>query len=125
MFKGLSQIANLGSMLRQAQQLGSKMQDLNEQLKQKRATGNAGGGMIEVEVNGLGEVIACRIDPELFGQGDREMIEDLLPAAFNQAHAKSRQLHADAMRSLTEGMDMPGLDEALAKMTDGEGPAAP
>lgn len=125
MFKGLSQIANLGSMLRQAQQLGSKMQDLNEQLKQKRATGNAGGGMIEVEMNGLGEVIACRIDPELFAQGDREMIEDLLPAAFNQAHAKSRQLHADAMRSLTEGMDMPGLDEALAKMTDGEGPAAP
>jgi len=121
-FKGISQIANLGSMLRQAQQLGSKMQGLNDELKHKRATGSAGGGMVEVEVNGLGEVVACRIDPELFAQGDREMIEDLLPAAFNQAHAKSRQMHADAMRSLTEGMELPGLDEALAKITPEQEP---
>jgi len=119
-FKGLGQIANLGSMLKQAQQLGGRMKQLNEQLKQKRAVGSAGGGMIEVEVNGLGEVLAVRIDPQLIEQGDREMIEDLLPSAFNQAHLKSKELHAEAMKALTEGMNLPGLDEAMAKMTGGD-----
>ncbi len=118
MFKGLGQLANLGSILKQAQQIGSQMQGLGEQLKQQRATGTAGGGLVEVEVNGLGEVIACRIDPDLIAKGDGEMIEDLLPAAFNQAHAKSKQLHAEAMKSLTEGMELPGLDDVLAQIND-------
>ena len=94
MFKGIGQIANIGSMIKQAQQLGTQMQGLNDELKRMRATGAAGGGMIEVEVNGLGEVLSCKIDPKLIEQGDVEMIEDLLPAAFNQAHAKSKELHA-------------------------------
>ena len=85
MFKGLGQLANLGSLLKQAQNIGSQMQGLSEQLKGERATGSAGGGLVEVEVNGLGEVIACRIDADLIAKGDGEMIEDLLPAAFNQA----------------------------------------
>ena len=64
------------------------MQALGEELKTKRATGSAGGGLVEVEVNGLGEVLAVRIDPTLVEKQDREMIEDLLPAAFNAAAAK-------------------------------------
>ena len=116
MFKGLGQLANLGSILKQAQQIGSQMQGLGEQLKQQRATGSAGGGLVEVDVNGLGEVLACRIDADLIAKGDGEMIEDLLPAAFNQAHAKSKQLHAEAMKSLTEGMELPGLDDVLAQI---------
>ena len=125
MFKGLGQLANLGSILKQAQQIGSQMQGLGEQLKQQRATGSAGGGLVEVDVNGLGEVLACRIDADLIAKGDGEMIEDLLPAAFNQAHAKSKQLHAEAMKSLTEGMELPGLDDVLAKINgDDSGPAS-
>ena len=116
MFKGLGQLANLGSILKQAQQIGSQMQGLSEQLKHQRATGSAGGGLVEVEVNGLGEVIACRIDADLIAKGDGEMIEDLLPAAFNQAHVRSKQLHAEAMKSLTEGMELPGLDDVLAQI---------
>ena len=125
MFKGLGQLANLGSILKQAQQIGSQMQGLGEQLKQQRATGSAGGGLVEVDVNGLGEVLACRIDADLIAKGDGEMIEDLLPAAFNQAHAKSKQLHAEAMKSLTEGMELPGLDDVLAQIGgDDSGPAS-
>ncbi|MCH8924354.1 MAG: YbaB/EbfC family nucleoid-associated protein [Planctomycetes bacterium] len=116
MFKGLGQLANLGSLLKQAQNIGSQMQGLSEQLKGERATGSAGGGLVEVEVNGLGEVIACRIDADLIAKGDGEMIEDLLPAAFNQAHVRSKQLHAEAMKSLTEGMELPGLDDVLAQI---------
>jgi hypothetical protein len=116
-FKGL---ANLASLVKQAQQVGAKLQNLNETLKTKRATGAAGGGLIEVEVNGLGEILFVRIDPAFFAQGDREMIEELFPAAANQALAKSRQLHADAVKSMTEGMDVPGLSEALANLSGGE-----
>ena len=125
MFKGLGQLANLGSILKQAQQIGSQMQGLGEKLKLQRATGAAGGGLVEVDVNGLGEVLACRIDPDLIAKGDREMIEDLLPAAFNQAHAKSKQLHAEAMKSITEGMELPGLDDVMAQINgDDSDPAS-
>ncbi|MBN2474464.1 MAG: YbaB/EbfC family nucleoid-associated protein [Pirellulales bacterium] len=117
MFKGLS---NLSSLLKQAQQIGGQMQNLGEQLKDRRATGTAGGGMVEIEVNGLLEVLRCRIDQQLVTQGDREMIEDLVAAAMNQAVAKGKQLHTDAMKDLTGGLELPGLQEALSKLTGSE-----
>jgi len=117
MFKGLS---NLGSLIKQAQQIGGQMQNLTEQLKDRRATGTAGGGMVEIEVNGLLEVLRCRIDPQLVTQGDRELIEDLVAAAMNQAVGKGKQLHAEAMKEMTGGLELPGLQEALAKVTNPE-----
>ena len=117
MFKGLGNLANLGSLVKQAQEMGSKMQAIGEELKTKRATGTAGGGLIEVDVNGLAEVLAVRIDPALVAKGDREMIEDLLPAAFNAAQQKAKQLHAAAMESIAGGMQVPGLQEALAQFS--------
>ncbi len=110
MFKGL---ANIGSLLKQAQQMGGRMQEINEQLKTKRATGSAGGGMVEVEVNGLAEVLGCRIDENLVSGGDRELIEELVAAAVNQAMAKTKQMHAESMQSITGGMSLPGLEEAM------------
>src|SRR5262245_2132919 len=98
------------------------MQALQEDLKTKRATGAAGGGLVEVEVNGLGETLAVRIDPSLIEKADREMIEDLLPAAFNAAQQKAKALHAEAMQSLTGGIPLPGLQDALSQLT-GDGPA--
>jgi nucleoid-associated protein EbfC len=117
MFKGLGNLANIGALMKQAQEMGGKMQALNEELKTKRATGAAGGGLVEVDVNGLSEVLAVRIDPTLVEKGDREMIEDLLPAAFNAAQQKAKQLSAEAMESLAGGMQVPGLQEALAQLT--------
>jgi nucleoid-associated protein EbfC len=106
-FKGLS---NLASMLRQAQHVSAKLQGLNEEMKTRRAKGTAGGGLVEVEVNGLGELIRVRIDPKLLEENHREMVEDLIPAAANQAIARSKEMHAQAMQSLTAGMEIPGLD---------------
>lgn len=118
MFKGLS---NLASLIKQAQQVGSRIQAVNEELKGKRATGTAGGGMVEVEVDGLGQVLRVTIDPTLIERKDRELIEDLVPAAVNAAVTKSKELHADALKGLTGGMDLPGLKEALgATGTAGE-----
>jgi DNA-binding YbaB/EbfC family protein len=119
MFKGL---ANLGAMLKQAQQFSGQMEKLSEEMKNRRATGTAGGGMVEVEVNGLLEVLHCRIEPQLMAQGDRELIEDLVVAAVNQAVNKAKQLHAAAVREMTGGLQVPGLQEAMEKLTNTEGP---
>ncbi|MEN6451472.1 MAG: YbaB/EbfC family nucleoid-associated protein [Thermoguttaceae bacterium] len=118
MFKGLS---NLGSLLKQAQQIGGQMGQITEEMRKRRVTGAAGGGMVEIEVNGLMEVLRCRIDPQLSAQNDRELIEDLVVAAVNQAITKGKQMHAEALRDLTGGLPLPGgFQDALAKFTGGE-----
>jgi hypothetical protein len=113
MFKGLG---NMVSVMRQARQLGAQMQAVTDKLKSQRATASTGAGMVEVEVNGLGEVLRVKIDPALVARGEREMIEDLIPAAVNQAVAKAKQLHLDAFQSAAADLNMPGLDEALGQM---------
>lgn len=113
MFKGIS---NLTSIMKQAQQMGSKMTEVNEKLKSQRVTASAGAGMVEVEANGLGEILRVTIEQDLVDKGEREMIESLLPAAINQAVSKAKQLHMDLM---TDGMELPGLDEAIAQITSG------
>lgn len=105
-------------MLKQVQELGGRMQAVQQQLKDKRATGSSGGGLIEVDVNGLAEVLAVRIDPTLIAKGDREMIEDLLPAAFNAAQQKAKEMHAEAFQSLTGGMQLGDLPSALSQLMD-------
>ena len=65
MFKGLS---NLTSLVKQAQQMGSRIQAVNEELRTSRATGKAGGGMVEVEVDGLGQVLKVSIDPRWWNE---------------------------------------------------------
>jgi nucleoid-associated protein EbfC len=118
-FKG---IANLGSLLKHAQQIGGQMGQLTEEMRNRRVTGTAGGGMVEIEVNGLMEVLRCQIDPQLITQNDRELLEDLIAAAINQAIAKGKQMHADAVRDMTGGLPLPGgFHDALAKFT-GAGP---
>jgi nucleoid-associated protein EbfC len=111
MFKGLG---NLASMLKQAQQMGGRLQALQEELKKQRAIGRAGADLVEVEVNGLGQVLRLTLDPGLVQRGDREMLEDLIPAAVNQALEKAKEMHGDAIKELTGGMNLPPLDELIA-----------
>jgi len=104
MFKNLT---NLASIIKQAQQVGSRMQAMNDELKTRRVTGQSGAGMVEAEVDGLGQVLRVTIDPSLVERKDRELMEDLIPAAVNAAIAKSKELHAEVLRGLTDGMDLP------------------
>jgi DNA-binding YbaB/EbfC family protein len=107
-------LKNIGGLMKQAQEMGEKMQQVTETLKNKRTEATTGGGLVKVEVNGLGEVLNLTIDPTLVGEnGDREMIEDLVVGAVNQAVAKSKQLHAEAMQEITGGMNIPGLGDAM------------
>lgn len=116
MFKGLGNLANFGALVKQAQEMGSRMQALQEELKTKKATGSSGGGMVEVDVNGLGDVLAVRIDPSLVEKGEREMIEDLLPAAVNAAQAKAKQMHAEAIQGLAGGLPIGGFADILSQL---------
>jgi nucleoid-associated protein EbfC len=113
-FKG---ITNLASMLKQAQQVGGRLQQVNDELKNRRAIGRAGGGMVEVEVNGLGQMLKLTLDPGLVERNDRELLEDLIPAATNQALAKAKELHAEVIKDIASGVELPGLSEMLGKMT--------
>jgi hypothetical protein len=122
MFEG---IGNLSTLWKQARQIGGQMDKLTEELKTRRAVGSAGGGLVEIEINGVLEVLRCHVDLQLIAQGDRELIEDLVVAAVNQAMAKGKQLHAAAIKDLTGGMQLPGLQEALEKLGNLEPPAAP
>lgn len=115
MLKGFT---NIGSVLRQAQEMGGQLNEMNAQLKTQRVVGSAGGGLVETEFNGQGEMLRLTIDPTLVERNEREMLEDLIPAAVNQGISKAKQLHADAMKSMTAGIEIPGLDEAMSKLTE-------
>ncbi len=112
MFKDLP---GLGALFRHAQEIGSRMHGMTDELRAQRVTGSAGGGMVEIEINGLAEVVRCRIDPSVVSQNDRELLEDLIVVAVNQAIAKAKQIHAEKVRGLTGGIPLPGLEQALAR----------
>lgn len=115
MFKG---IGNIASLLNQARNLGKAMGEVSEKLKAQRVTGTAGGGMISVHANGLGRVLSVEFDRLMIEQSD-SMIQDLLPAAINDAIEKAKALHVEAMQSVTGGLRIPGGMEAVMKQLAG------
>lgn len=112
MFKELGNLANL---MKNAQAITGRMQEMRDRLGERRVTGTAGGGMVNVEMNGQSQVISCQIDPALFQSGDKEMLEDLIVAATNQAIDKVKQVAAEEMGQVTEGFNLPGFSDALSK----------
>ncbi|RPI89062.1 MAG: YbaB/EbfC family nucleoid-associated protein [Planctomycetaceae bacterium] len=111
MFKELGKMA---SLVKQAGQMRGKVKEVQERLQQIRVEGTAAGGAIRVEMSGLQQVIDCQISPALAQSGDAEMIARLMVVAFNLALEQARKASADAMSKVTEGMDLPGMNELLA-----------
>ena len=105
-------MTNLGKMMKQAQELQGRMADLQEQLAQLEITGAAGGGMVEVTLNGKGEARKFKIDPAAVNAEDTEMLEDLLLAAFNDAKAKLDEQRADSDASSTAPVVSPATSPA-------------
>ncbi len=119
MFKGLGQLA---SLMRGASGISEKLEGITRSLHEKSVVGSSGGDMVRVEMNGLSQVTRVVIDPALFDGGDREMLENLLPAAINQAAAKAKELHMVAMHELTGGLELPGFDKLMSQINDGDDP---
>jgi DNA-binding YbaB/EbfC family protein len=100
---------DFGKMMKQAQAMQAKMAKIQEELANKEIEATSGGGMVTVKVNGQQEVLAVTIDPEVFKDGDKEMLEDLIVAALNEARKKALELAQQEMSSLTGGLSIPGL----------------
>ncbi|MCA9158615.1 MAG: YbaB/EbfC family nucleoid-associated protein [Pirellulaceae bacterium] len=113
MFKNLSGLAQL---MRHAGSMGERVKELRATLAEAQATGSAGDGQVHVEMTGLGTVTRLRLSPELMDANDVERLEELIPAALNEALTKVRAMHIEKMREATGGIDLPGLDEALANL---------
>ena len=92
MFKGLT---NLASLVKQAQQVGSRIQAVNDELRGRRCTGKAGGGMVEAEVDGLGQVLRISIDPALVecGLDEPALAQPEVPFAGQQAVTENSPGH--------------------------------
>jgi DNA-binding YbaB/EbfC family protein len=100
---------NMGNILKQAQAMQEQMAKLQEEASSKTVTGTAGGGSVTVTANGAMQLVGIVIDPEVMKGGDVEMVQDLVMVASNDALRKAREMMADAMKSLTGGMNVPGL----------------
>lgn len=98
---------NIGDMMKQVQQMQSAMQDMQARLENETVTGQAGGGLVKVEMNGKGTVRNVSIDPELLKPDEVEILEDLLVAAHADARTRVEKLMADNMKELTGGMPLP------------------
>ncbi len=102
-------MANIGKLMKQAQEMQAKMAKVQEELASKEVEGSSGGGMVAVKMNGQQEVLSVKIEPEVFDDGDREMLEDLVVAAINEARRLSLELAKEEMSKITGGLPMPGL----------------
>jgi DNA-binding YbaB/EbfC family protein len=100
---------NIGKLMKQAQEMQAKMGKVQEELAAKEVEGTAGGGMVKVKMNGQQEVLAISIEQDVFDDGDREMLEDLVVAAVNEARKAALDLAKEEMSKITGGLPMPGM----------------
>jgi hypothetical protein len=98
---------NLGALMKQAQQMQSKMAEMQEKLGSLEVQGRAGGGMVEVTTTAKGDVRRVKIDPSLLVPADVEVLEDLIVAAMADAKGKADVAAADQMREVTGGLSLP------------------
>ncbi len=100
---------SMTELLKQAQTLQSKLTELQAEAERKTVEASSGGGMVTAVVNGKLQLVRIHIEPQIAAGGDREMLEDLVVAAVNEAIRKAQQLMAEAMTRVTGGLKIPGL----------------
>jgi len=106
---GMGGMPNMNQMLKQAQKLQEEMARTQAELQQRTVEATAGGGAVQVVVNGKMELLELRIKPEAVDPEDVEMLEDLVKVAVNEALRKVQDLMSAEMGKLTGGLRMPGL----------------
>lgn len=100
---------NMASLMKQAQAMQEQMTKIQEEAASKQVSGTAGGGIVTVTVTGGMQVISVKIDPEVVKSGDVDMLQDLTVAATNEALRNAREMMANELKSLTGGLNIPGL----------------
>ena len=107
MLKGLGNLADMGKMLKAAQEMQTKMAAMQEDLTRITVEGSSGAGLVQATATAKGELTALSIDPSIFNADDKEMVEDLILAAIKDAQAKAQERTQEEMRKLTASMGLP------------------
>ncbi|GAA58059.1 DNA polymerase III subunit tau, partial [Clonorchis sinensis] len=102
----LDEESGLGNLMKQAQQMQEKMQKMQEEIAQLEVTGESGAGLVKVTINGAHNCRRVEIDPSLL-EDDKEMLEDLVAAAFNDAARRIEETQKEKMASVSSGMQLP------------------
>jgi nucleoid-associated protein EbfC len=110
-----SAFGDMGNLLKQAQKMQRDLELAREELKNARVTGTAGGGVVSLDADGDGQVLAVRIQPSMLGgaalggAGDPSLLEDLVLAAARDAFAKAAALRQERLSRISGGLNLPGL----------------
>src|ERR1700742_3507891 len=99
---------NLAGLMKQASQMQAKMQEMQAKLEALEVEGTAGAGMVNLTLNGKGELKRIKIDPKLADASEMEMLEDLLVAAHADAKRKIETITTEEMQKATGGLNLPG-----------------
>lgn len=97
------------NLVRQANQMQAKMKKLQEELAEKEYTGTSGGGAVTVVVKGENTLNSIKIDPEIFKEGDPEMLQDMIMTAANDALGLAKKDNEEQMEKITGPMNIPGV----------------
>ena len=105
MFKGMG---DMGKLMQQAQEMQTKMAEAQERIATLEATGTAGAGMVSAVATAKGELKKLSVDPSLLdGSEEKEVLEDLICAAVNDAQRKAQEMGEQEMAKITEGLPLP------------------
>ena len=107
MFKGLGGLADMGKMMKAAQEAQQKMMAVQEELHSITVTGESGAGLVKATATAKGELTALEIDPSIFNPSEKEIVEDLILAAIKDAQSRASDRAQEEMRKVTESLGLP------------------
>jgi DNA-binding YbaB/EbfC family protein len=99
----------LGDLMKKAQQMKASMDRLQEELASREVEAGAGGGMVTVRATGAQEIASIDIDPSVIDPEEKEMLQDLVQAAVNEALRKSKEMMQEEMGKITGGLPVPDI----------------
>lgn len=100
---------DLSAIMKQAREMQEKMSKVQNDLASKTVSGSAGGGMVTVQATGKGDIVSIAIEDVVIDPAEKEMLQDLISGAVNDALRKARELAKSEMAGLTGGVQIPGL----------------
>ncbi|SDI98977.1 YbaB/EbfC family nucleoid-associated protein [Lutimaribacter saemankumensis] len=107
MLKGLGGLGDMAGMMKKAQQMQTRMAELQEEMANMMVEGEAGAGLVKATCSAKGELKGLDIDPSIFNGDDKEVVEDLILAAIKDAQAKAAERAQAEMSKLTEDLGLP------------------
>jgi DNA-binding YbaB/EbfC family protein len=107
MLKGLGSLGDMAGMMKKAQEMQTKMAQMQEDMQTIMVTGESGAGLVKATCTAKGELKGLDIDPSIFNSDDKEVVEDLILAAIKDAQTKAAERAQEEMAKLTEGMGLP------------------